>query len=123
MAKIYNIGTATQSAFRQYATFRGRAARDEFWWFSLAQILASIFAIIIVSPNGHVEDSMLPLFFIFFIGIGIPSIAAQVRRLHDTGRSGWNLLWYLLLPPLGSFVVLFLLVGDSDGPNKYGDPK
>jgi uncharacterized membrane protein YhaH (DUF805 family) len=47
-----------------------------------------------------------------------------VRRLHDTGRTGW---WILigLIPVIGGIVVLIFMVLDSEpGANQYGlNPK
>lgn len=50
----------------------------------------------------------------------LPSIAVAVRRLHDTGRSGW---WFLIsfIPIFGSIVFLVFAVLDSEpGENRYG---
>jgi hypothetical protein len=51
-------------------------------------------------------------------------LAAVVRRLHDTGRSGW---WWLitLIPLVGGIWMLVLLCLDGQtGPNRFGpDPK
>lgn len=46
--------------------------------------------------------------------------AVSVRRLHDTGRSGW---WLLigLIPLAGAIVLLVFLCTDSEpGPNRFG---
>jgi uncharacterized membrane protein YhaH (DUF805 family) len=47
-----------------------------------------------------------------------------VRRLHDTGRSGW---WFfiVLIPLLGSIALLIFTLQDSEqGTNQYGsNPK
>lgn len=50
----------------------------------------------------------------------IPNIAVAVRRMHDVGKSGWNLLWSLI-PILGWLYVLYLEVQPSTGPNQYGE--
>ena len=49
----------------------------------------------------------------------IPNLAVAVRRLHDTGRSGW---WLLigLIPIIGFFVLLYFFVLDSENDNQYG---
>jgi uncharacterized membrane protein YhaH (DUF805 family) len=54
------------------------------------------------------------------VALLVPIVAITVRRLHDTGRSGW---WALLLPvPLLAVVVYFFcLLPGSIGANKYGD--
>ena len=51
-------------------------------------------------------------------------LAVAVRRLHDTGRSGW---WLLLavIPLVGQLVLLYFFIDEGDeGDNDYGpDPK
>jgi uncharacterized membrane protein YhaH (DUF805 family) len=51
----------------------------------------------------------------------IPSIAVAVRRLHDTGRTGWWLL-IAFIPLVGTMILLVFLVLDSEvESNDYGD--
>ena len=79
---------AVSSAFRQYAKFSGRACRSEFWWFSLFETVLIVVAAL--------ADSALntPVFtVVVLLALLLPSLAVAVRRLHDTGRSGW---WYLI---------------------------
>jgi uncharacterized membrane protein YhaH (DUF805 family) len=54
----------------------------------------------------------------------LPSLAVGVRRLHDTGRSGWWLL-LCLIPIIGSIIVLVFTCQDSEpNANQYGlNPK
>lgn len=63
----------------------------------------------------------------FALAVLIPSLAVAVRRLHDTARTGWWLLWgYLLaLVCCVGFIILlvFYLQRGTAGDNKYGaDP-
>lgn len=52
----------------------------------------------------------------------LPTIAVDVRRLHDTGHSGFWLL--LMFIPIANFYVIYLLIKDSEGDNEYGkNPK
>ena len=45
-----------------------------------------------------------------------------IRRLHDTGKSGWwLLLWFVPLVGLIVLLVFFASPGDL-GPNRYGPP-
>ena len=57
------------------------------------------------------------------IGLFIPTIAVQVRRFHDQGKSGWFAL-FNLIPYVGVVVVtIFMLLEGTKGDNKYGpDP-
>ena len=54
----------------------------------------------------------------------IPGLAVGVRRLHDTGKSGWMLL-IAFIPVIGLIWLLVLLATDStSGSNSYGpNPK
>lgn len=50
----------------------------------------------------------------------LPNLAVTVRRLHDTGRSGW---WIFLgmIPLIGSIVLIVFYASDSQrGANQYG---
>lgn len=117
---------AIRTCFSKYATFSGRAARSEFWWFFLFLLLGNIlFSIIDGAIFGSTMEGqqITVLGAIFSLAVILPSIAVGVRRLHDKDMSGW---WYLLilLPILGALVLLFFFVQKgTDGPNRFGpDP-
>ena len=77
---------------KQYAVFTGRAHREEYWMFFLFNILISFglgFVEGIVGGPGV-------LGMIYSLAILVPAIAVGIRRLHDTGRSGWWLLISLI---------------------------
>jgi uncharacterized membrane protein YhaH (DUF805 family) len=86
------------SCFSNYATFKGRAPRSEYWWFYLF-VLLGILVLKFVFPLAAG---------IFSLAIIIPTLAAASRRLHDTDRSGW---WQLisLLPIVGPFILIYWL--------------
>ena len=54
----------------------------------------------------------------------IPSLALTVRRLHDTGRSGWH-FFISFIPIVGPFIILYYMcVNSQSGSNQYGpNPK
>lgn len=110
----------------KYAMFNGRARRKEYWFFVLFNILASIALGIVDSITGTFNDDMGVglLGGIYWLAVLIPAIAVAVRRLHDTGRTGW---WLLLafIPVIGGLVLLIFMVFDSEpGDNQYGpNPK
>jgi uncharacterized membrane protein YhaH (DUF805 family) len=104
---------------KEYAVFKGRARRTEFWMFVLFNIIFSIVATILDKFIGIKIISSL-----YGLAVLIPSLAVGVRRLHDIAKSGW---WWLigLIPLVGQIwlIVLFASNGNS-GENKYGpDPK
>jgi uncharacterized membrane protein YhaH (DUF805 family) len=117
--------------FRRYADFRGRSRRSEFWWYSLiiATFAFVVFFIVgIVLAVSGVSSQVMSglttlLVVVWLFGTFLPSLAVSVRRLHDTGRSGW---WTLLaLIPLGGLVLLVFHFQDSQpASNKWGpNPK
>lgn len=110
---------------RKYAQFQGRARRAEFWWFYLLFIVAIIVAVVLdgVVSGASEGDLFGPFTIIAMLALFVPYLAVAVRRLHDTGRSGWWLL--LSLIPLVSIVLLiFFVLKGQQGTNDYGpDPK
>lgn len=112
---------------RQYAEFTGRARRTEFWMFTLFSAIISLVLGLLDSLLGttFVEGTMSGwLGMIYTLAVLLPSLGVSIRRLHDTGRSGW---WLLigLVPFVGGIVliVFWALPGDA-GPNSHGpDPK
>ena len=78
---------------KKYAVFSGRAPRAEYWWFYLLIVVAYLVAMIVDSLIGlAILGPYGILTLIVALGVLIPSLAASVRRLHDTNRSGWWLL-------------------------------
>ena len=109
----------------KYANFSDRAPRAEYWWFYLLTIVASLVAMILdsVIGTGAALGSYGILTVVVFLGLIIPSLAALVRRLHDTDRSGWW-LFIALIPLVGAIVLLvFLVMAGDTGDNRFGaDP-
>ena len=107
---------------KKYAVFSGRARRKEYWFFVLFNIIVSIILAVIDGVTGTLdsESGMGLLGLIYTLAILIPALAVSVRRLHDTGRSGWWLL-ILLIPLIGTIVILIFMVQDSKPEeNQYG---
>lgn len=170
--------------FKQYADFKGRARRREFWWFTLINfIIAFILMICMMVPlvgsllnnpefmemasnssldaqtygsefEADIYRQMLhtPFFYIYTIYalvVLVPGLAVTVRRLHDTGRSGWwvmlsvgasivssiasnalqdspavNLLVQILCLAANIVLIVWLFFDSQEGENKWGpNPK
>jgi uncharacterized membrane protein YhaH (DUF805 family) len=111
---------------KKYAVFSGRARRKEYWMFFLFNLIITFVLILIDSLMGTIspQSGLGLLSGLYSLAVLIPSIAVTIRRLHDTGRSGW---WILisLVPVLGGIVLLIFMVLDSEpGANQYGpNPK
>jgi uncharacterized membrane protein YhaH (DUF805 family) len=86
-----------KSGFRNYVTFRGRASRSEYWWWTL-------FAFLVQAVTAGVDDTFN---LIATLGLFLPGLAVNVRRLHDTNRRGWWLVWPIVAIVVA--VVSFLL--------------
>lgn len=126
---------AIKRAFSNYCVFTGRASRSEYWWFflftSIVGTLLSIPSInstlAMISAASQHGAPVMPTTSVFSylsqlwsVAILLPSLGLLFRRLHDTGRSGWNWLWGLL-PVIGTIVLLvFLCSPSTPAENKYG---
>lgn len=107
-------------ALRKYADFSGRARRKEYWMFVLFNIIMSFVIVFLEIAIGGFGA----LYGLYTLAVLLPSVAVVVRRLHDTGRSGW---WLLIgiIPLIGTIVLFIFMVleGDVDS-NEFGvDPK
>ena len=120
---------ALTSVFRNnYATFSGRASRSEYWWSYLgtaiismiAQIVAFAGAAALLDVNKSLAGAILLLLAVVLLGIIIPFLAVSVRRMHDTGRSGWMMLLFFI-PCIGIILMLVWFL-DAGQPhvNAYG---
>jgi uncharacterized membrane protein YhaH (DUF805 family) len=108
------------TVLKKYAVFSGRARRREYWTFTLVNILIGIALGIIT----FVVPPLRALGHVYSLVLLIPSLAVFVRRLHDTGRSGW---WFFIgfIPLVGAILLLLFLALDSEPEhNQYGpNPK
>ncbi len=145
--------------YRRYFEFSGRSRRTEYWWFLFFTVLVIIalllgmFGIAFDSLRSLIEGEglaatpafedfspgfwvLIALFALFALASFIPSIAVQIRRLHDLNVSGW---WYLAYIVAGAVVGEIPQAGDAlgsaatlgwyawmffpgtKGPNRYGD--
>lgn len=122
---------AIKLGFKRYVDFNGRSRRSEYWYFTLFNVLVSTFLQILTllsiglsegpSSFSIVISCITSLYFLLVL---LPSFAVNVRRLHDIGKSGFNLLW-VLVPILGSILLIVWFCRDGDPhANQWGnDPK
>ncbi|MDX9746721.1 MAG: DUF805 domain-containing protein [Syntrophales bacterium] len=110
---------------KKYAVFSGRSRRKEYWMFFLFNIIIGLVLGLVEGIAGIARQSdQSILATLYMLAVLVPGIAVGVRRLHDTGRTGWWLL-ISLVPLIGAIVLFIMLVQDSQtGENQYGpNPK
>jgi uncharacterized membrane protein YhaH (DUF805 family) len=106
----------------KYATFTGRSRRSEYWWFGLfVLILTLIPSGLAIATEGILGKTENAFCIVLLMGVAsfgvvlwtiIPSLAVQTRRLHDVGRSGWWIVWDILV--LAAYSVTEIVVlGDA----------
>ena len=116
----------------RYFTFTGRTSRRAFIGYSLIQWTIGLVVIAIAQLAVMSMDSLDAILYgtsMLMIGIFIangifiiPNVAIAVRRLHDTGHSGW--FYLLLCVPIGNLYIVYLLFSSGDtAPNAYGQPE
>ena len=113
---------AVKTVLSKYAVFSGRARRKEYWYFFLFNVIVG-FIIGFLGGAMQKPKAMTALSIAFTLAFLLPSIAVAVRRLHDTGKSGW---WLLInFVPFGGLILLIFMIMDSTpGDNMYGpNPK
>lgn len=105
---------------KKYATFSGRARRREYWMFMLINTLIMVG----LSLVSAMLDFLMIVAVLYILATLIPNLAVTVRRLQDTGRSGWW-IFISLVPFVGSIIlIVFMCLDSAEGDNKYGpNPK
>ena len=111
----------------KYADFTGRAKRPEFWWFALGLWIVSLVLMptywsTLSDPYMNEFPPGLILSAIISLALMLPYLAAAVRRLHDTGKSGAHI--FIALIPLIGTVILIVWFATEGQPtaNQYGEP-
>lgn len=127
--KQYQVpfGSAISRAIGKYCCFTGRASRSEYWfWVLFTFIINAIIGtsqgimIGIYGDESHIAYLCSFVLYAWSLAILLPSWGLTFRRLHDTGRSGWNVCW-ILLPLIGEIILLVYLCQPSQmDENKYG---
>ncbi len=122
-----NFTAAIRSFWSRFADFKGRSRRSEYWYVQLFLVVTNlaVAGIDLALMDGDLDrfianggGGIVGLIWIF--ATIVPALAVLIRRLHDTGRTGW---WALvgLVPFVGAIVLLVFTVSDSSNEeNKYG---
>lgn len=128
------FGRYITNGFKNAFKIKGRMARAEFWWFCLAVFLVQIafgvtfngFLALLSTTGVGVFLALLLLFIPGVVGILAWLIMgfATIRRLHDTGRSGWYSLCYFLsvltFGISGIVAIILACLPGEECENEYG---
>lgn len=129
---------AVGACISKYADFTGRSRRSEYWWFWLFSLLLMAIPLIALSVVALVFEGTLPVdpdhvsattqaldgiilvaMGLMVLFLGIPSLAVQTRRLHDTGHSGWWLVAEIVASVAFSIAELVVLGGAAGRTSVY----
>jgi uncharacterized membrane protein YhaH (DUF805 family) len=119
-----NFAEAIASGFRNYAKFEGRAARSEYWYWTLFVLLVAIAADVIdafaFSSFRSATLELGPLGLISSLALLVPGLAVSVRRLHDIDRTGrWLLLFFTVVGIV--LLMVWACFKGTAGPNRFGE--
>jgi len=103
---------------KRYVLFDGRASKREFWWFTLINSIISFCVLPAVTAILGLIGFKLPLMAligIYKLAVFLPSTAVGVRRMRDSGRSGW----WVFVPIIN---IMFWVYVSEPRDNQYGPP-
>lgn len=104
---------------RNYGNFKGRASRAEYWAYAAVNFIVFAALDLIGSASSPIRIVSI----LWALALLIPGLSVAARRLHDTDKSGWLLLLYLI-PVIGFLIILvFLVLAGNQQNNKYGSPR
>ena len=107
---------------KKYATFSGRAVREEFWMFFLFMMICYAIALAIDMSLGlwSFEDDIGVFTTILFLVSFLPYLAVTVRRFHDINKSGWFVL-ITYIPIVGWIAwLIWMCTEGSEAKNRFG---
>ena len=114
---------AISYCFRHYVGFNGRAARSEYWYWTLfVYLLLIVCWLIDMTAFGFNTTGVNPMTVLATLATLLPTLAVSARRLHDIDRSGW---WALLIFTVIGYIVLiyWACLRGTVGANRFGpDP-
>jgi len=117
--RVIGFGAALARAVRLSFRPRGRASRPEFWYFFMVYVPL----VLILGGVENVVDAewLYTVGTILYLPWLVPFVSVGIRRLHDTGRSGW---WCVGVISCIGWIVLTVFWSErgTPGENRYGPP-
>lgn len=121
------LGVGYFDTMLRYFEFGGRSSRTQYWLFQLVYLVllgGAVYADFVLTGVLPSRESVE--FWTLFVLIvhAVPQLTVTVRRLHDSGRSGWW-FWISCVPLVGGLVLLaFMFFSPNAEAEAYGeDPR
>jgi uncharacterized membrane protein YhaH (DUF805 family) len=95
----------------KYVQFNGRARRSEYWLFFLFQFVVSI-ALGLIGAIAGLKAPMEAATNLFSLAMLLPTIAVSVRRFHDINRTGWWVIFPLVVL-IVTLIIYFVFNGTA----------
>lgn len=112
-------------ALRRWNEARGRSRRKEYWWYTCFHTLlvVSLAVVAVLFDGTAVSGVAWAAVIILYLATLIPTWSVNIRRLHDTGRSGWWLVLNII--PVVNYIgwiplLVFFCLDSEVAHNKYG---
>ena len=121
MDKVNLIKNNYINVLKSWKNFKGRAARSEYWWFFLANVIIGIVCNILdmILIKVGIPPFIGLLYNLFVL---VPSLAVAFRRIHDINKNAW-FLCFVFIPIAGPFIILYFFVQPTfDKANTWGEP-
>lgn len=98
--------TAIKIYFANYANFKGRSTRAEYWWAMLFVFIVGLVAQLFGEKASYIA----------YLALLMPNLAVLTRRYHDIGHSGWWILaQYVLAIAACGFGLSAIVFAVKDG--------
>jgi uncharacterized membrane protein YhaH (DUF805 family) len=109
--KIINFDDSIKkNLINNYFNFNDRSSRADYIWWML-------FSVIINLVGSQLD---LQLSIIISIIMIPPGTGISIRRLHDSNKSGWNLLWSLTIIGIVPLYYWLIFKAGDEEDNVYG---
>ncbi|MDR1109527.1 MAG: DUF805 domain-containing protein [Deltaproteobacteria bacterium] len=118
------MGTVKEAFTTNYANYRDRANRKEYWFFYIANTIVttilSLIAYFLAISASRISVVFIIILILYAIAVIMPSICLSIRRIHDFNCTGFLLL-LVLIPFVGWIAhIIFGCIPGTPGPNNYG---
>ena len=109
--KIINFDDSIKkNLINNYFNFSDRSSRaDYIWWMLFSVIINLIGSQLYLQLSIIISILMIP-----------PGTGISIRRLHDSNKSGWNLLWSLTIIGIVPLYYWLIFKAGDEEDNVYG---